>query len=503
MNGIVFVVDSLHINKRIFWLILLLSATGAMTFHLYSLILKYLDYAKHSDINIGFSSLEFPAVTICNVNIMRVSKVENASDAMQDFMIRLSQNNLETKVGQNSPGNDVIVTGDESDTDEKVSMADFLDTFDDNFNFDQDNVEDLFYDTNSPQSWEAVANRSTITTLVENFKDLYSFMNITDQKSVGHQLGDMLRQCSFATRKCERNFSQSTNSDYGNCYTIQDARYVSKKSGPSGGLELILYLEIDEYLPLITSGKGAHIVIHDKNTVPLPEEEGIAVSAGQQTMIGLKQIKITRLGNPYVACKNVDDFYRQYKVNYTRNLCQKMCFLKQIYNECKCLDTSYYFINVLLKINGTKTCLTSDEVKCVTRIKVSFRGDNETCGCYSPCSERIFDTYVSSRAWPNNDLLSVLVKDVCTTNVDICQKLKNQSELEIRENFLKLNLFYRDLNYEELAEQPNYEIFQLLSDFGGTLGLWIGLSVLSLFEIINVIAELLYCLICNRRHKRN
>uniref|UniRef100_A0A2C9M1J2 Uncharacterized protein n=1 Tax=Biomphalaria glabrata TaxID=6526 RepID=A0A2C9M1J2_BIOGL len=317
---------------------------------------------------------------------------------------------------------------------EKVSMADFLDTFDDNFDFDQDNVEDSFYDTNSPQSWEAVANRSTITTLVENFKDVYSFMNITDQKSVGHQLGDMLRQCSFATRKCERNFSQSTNSDYGNCYTIQDARYVSKKSGPSGGLELILYLEIDEYLPLITSGKGAHIVIHDKNTVPLPEEEGIAVSAGQQTMIGLKQIKITRLGNPYVACKNVDDFYRQYKVNYTRNLCQKMCFLKQIYNECKCLDTSYYFINVLLKINGTKTCLTSDD---------------------------------------------------------------------FRENFLKLNIFYRDLNYEELAEQPNYEIFQLLSDFGGTMGLWIGLSVLSLFEIINVIAELLYCLICNRRHKRN
>ncbi|KAK6989353.1 amiloride-sensitive sodium channel subunit gamma-2, partial [Biomphalaria glabrata] len=71
------------------------------------------------------------------------------------------------------------------------------------------------------------------------------------------------------------------------------------------------------------------------------------------------------------------------------------------------------------------------------------------------------------------------------------------------ENFLKLNIFYRDLNYEELAEQPNYEIFQLLSDFGGTMGLWIGLSVLSLFEIINVIAELLYCLICNRRHKRN
>uniref|UniRef100_A0A2C9KN36 Uncharacterized protein n=1 Tax=Biomphalaria glabrata TaxID=6526 RepID=A0A2C9KN36_BIOGL len=116
MNGIVFVVDSLHINKRIFWLILLLSATGAMTFHLYSLVSKYLDYAKHSDINIGFSSLEFPAVTICNVNIMRVSKVENASVAVQDFMNRLSQNNLETKVGQNSPENDVIVTGDESDT---------------------------------------------------------------------------------------------------------------------------------------------------------------------------------------------------------------------------------------------------------------------------------------------------------------------------------------------------------------------------------------------------
>uniref|UniRef100_A0A2C9LS13 Uncharacterized protein n=1 Tax=Biomphalaria glabrata TaxID=6526 RepID=A0A2C9LS13_BIOGL len=198
-------------------------------------------------------------------------------------------------------------------------LKSFLDSFDDGFNWQQDVYEDLFYKSYSSESWEAVSSRSTIATLVENFKDLYSIMNITQQKNVSHQVHDMLRQCSFATRTCENSYKQTTNSEFGNCYTIQDSRYISKKSGPAGGLELILYLENDEYLPLVTSGRGAHVIIHDRNTVPLPEEEGIAISVGQQTMIALKEIRISRLGGKYTACKDVDEFYRSYGVRFTIN----------------------------------------------------------------------------------------------------------------------------------------------------------------------------------------
>nr|KAI8749481.1 amiloride-sensitive sodium channel subunit alpha-like; partial [Biomphalaria glabrata] len=527
-----------------------------MIFHLSFLFVKYRKYSKHADINIGFSYLEFPAVTVCNVNIMRKSMVKQSSKELQQFVSKLNTKDWIAKAANTSStsttattapknivkraanttytnagnsgtdaGNDGTDTGnDGTDTtnydynDDSVPSSDyeenpyvddyvirqkilksFLDSFDDGFNWQQDVYEDLFYKSYSSESWEAVSSRSTIATLVENFKDLYSIMNITQQKNVSHQVHDMLRQCSFATRTCENSYKQTTNSEFGNCYTIEDSRYISKKSGPAGGLELILYLENDEYLPLVTSGRGAHVIIHDRNTVPLPEEEGIAISVGQQTMIALKEIRISRLGGKYAACKDVDDFYRSYGVRFTINLCQKMCLLRQIYEKCTCLDTHYNYINVLMKFVDNKTCLTKEEINCMTETKVSFNGDGDSCDCLNPCSEKAYDAYVSSRYWPNDEIAEVLVQDVCNTKPQYCSTLKNKTSAQKRDNFLKLNIYYRDLNYEEINEEPDYDTYQVMSDFGGTIGLWLGFSMLSLFEILQIFVPLLLQVLGRRK----
>nr|KAG5714061.1 hypothetical protein BaRGS_020389 [Batillaria attramentaria] len=66
------------------------------------------------------------------------------------------------------------------------------------------------------------------------------------------------------------------------------------------------------------------------------------------------------------------------------------------------------------------------------------------------------------------------------------------------QNFVKLNIFYEDLNYENITEKPDYEDAQFISDVGGTLGLWIGLSVLSIFEVFQLVLELLRHFCCCR-----
>ncbi|XP_074652886.1 degenerin-like protein del-10 [Tubulanus polymorphus] len=56
-----------------------------------------------------------------------------------------------------------------------------------------------------------------------------------------------------------------------------------------------------------------------------------------------------------------------------------------------------------------------------------------------------------------------------------------------RENFLQIDIFYRKLNYELVEQQIAYDIFALLCDIGGAMGLFIGASVLTVFEVLDLL----------------
>ncbi|XP_036369729.1 uncharacterized protein LOC115224697 [Octopus sinensis] len=53
----------------------------------------------------------------------------------------------------------------------------------------------------------------------------------------------------------------------------------------------------------------------------------------------------------------------------------------------------------------------------------------------------------------------------------------------LRKNILELAVFYRQLSYEEMRHQIAYNFFSLLCDIGGSMGLFLGASVLTIFEI--------------------
>ncbi|CAD5115676.1 DgyrCDS4630 [Dimorphilus gyrociliatus] len=54
------------------------------------------------------------------------------------------------------------------------------------------------------------------------------------------------------------------------------------------------------------------------------------------------------------------------------------------------------------------------------------------------------------------------------------------------ENFLQLELFYKELTERKVSQKRAYESMTLLSDLGGLMGLLLGASVLTLFEVIDL-----------------
>ena len=55
-------------------------------------------------------------------------------------------------------------------------------------------------------------------------------------------------------------------------------------------MNLIVYLETEEYLSGYTLGKGARVVLHPFNTMYFPEESGVSVPSGAETFIGVKLV---------------------------------------------------------------------------------------------------------------------------------------------------------------------------------------------------------------------
>ena len=56
----------------------------------------------------------------------------------------------------------------------------------------------------------------------------------------------------------------------------------------SSGLTLKLFKEDLFYLSAVTPGGGFRVVVHPFGTIPYPLEDGISISPGKETFIGLK-----------------------------------------------------------------------------------------------------------------------------------------------------------------------------------------------------------------------
>jgi len=53
---------------------------------------------------------------------------------------------------------------------------------------------------------------------------------------------------------------------------------------------MTLNLELDEYVSNFTTAYGIRVVFHEPGTYPLPYQQGITLSPGTETSIGLRMV---------------------------------------------------------------------------------------------------------------------------------------------------------------------------------------------------------------------
>lgn len=68
---------------------------------------------------------------------------------------------------------------------------------------------------------------------------------------------------------------------------------------------------------------------------------------------------------------------------------------------------------------------------------------------------------------------------------------QNMTKKELKSTIVYLRIYFDILEYEHINEIPKVNIIDLISNMGGTLGLFLGMSFLSFFEIFDLIYHLI------------
>ncbi|CAB4041522.1 degenerin deg-1-like, partial [Paramuricea clavata] len=253
-------------------------------------------------------------------------------------------------------------------------------------------------------------------------------------------------------------------------------------------LSLRLNIQQEDYLKYVSDEAGVRVILHDQGMMPFPYLEGFSVSPGTATSVGIQKTVISRVdrfGNH--TCWNVDgldedNIYRKFHqiTKYTQQTCHNSCVGKTQLDECGCSEYSYP--------SNASACdaFNSTIRKCLWKIHHRFNEDKLPCmeECGQPCRENVIQKTISMSQWPS-------------TPYQTYEKEKNLNFST--QSSLLLNIFYNELNYQRIEESFVYDEINLLADVGGQLGLWIGVSVITVFELIELFALILTRLFKRRR----
>lgn len=254
-----------------------------------------------------------------------------------------------------------------------------------------------------------------------------------------------------------------------------------------------------QFLEGFAQGYGARLAIHAQGTKSVPFDDGVSISAASETNIGLSKGTISRVASPHGSCNNGAGYQETYGFLYSRQACQIMCLMENIMMTCGCYGNFYE--EFALEVNvSAHVCNTTKERNCLNEKLWKLDETVKVCECDNPCSETYFYTSVSTRQWPTDSYANVLLEKVCEKEPDACQKLSQDTDSRhLLNNFVKLNIFFETLNYEEIEEKPLTDSFQFLASIGGALGLWVGLSVLSFCEVVQLVVKILDFMFCPQR----
>ncbi|XP_055507265.1 amiloride-sensitive sodium channel subunit beta-like [Leucoraja erinacea] len=516
-------------KKRAVWFVLTLAFTGLVCWQWGILIQRYLAWDVKVSLRTGFKAMDFPAVSICNSNPFRYTKTKQLLHHLDRFtklaLERISvysQNGtvpgelpiLETHW---SPVASLVIIETNDQGEETV-----LHVLGSGSNQTQTATSDRTR-TVSYRLAMQLCNENRSSCLYRNFSSVLEVMNEwyylhymtilsktsrSERQAMGEQAEDFILACVFGGQPCNLdNFTQLMHPVYGNCYIFNwgsDGHILtSSNPGAEFGLKIVLDIAQDDYNPFLPFAAGARLMLHHPNTYPFLQDLGLYARAGAETSIGIYVDEIVRLGGSYSCCTfngsdvNVKSLFN---TTYTMQTCLRSCFQDQMVQNCGCGHQNDPLPE------GAQYCNQQDNPSwgyCYYKLREQMEVEHSKCLkiCKQPCNETQYKLTISMADWPSesaeNWIYSILSyeRDFSTVSVN-------------RPSILTLNLYFQEINFRTIQEDPALTIDWLPSNLGGQFGFWMGGSVLCIIELVEIMIDCLWITVikgvkwCSERRSR-
>lgn len=219
---------------------------------------------------------------------------------------------------------------------------------------------------------------------------------------------------------------------------------------------------------------------------------------------------ISKKESPYSECLNdldkLDSFDSELfrtiiktGKKYRRMDCYDLCYQKSAIKECKCQD-----VTILPLSQSIEFCIDFDKLQCNFQNFVNFCSSDVKQKCSGECpfecesiKYRLSTNYLN---YPTESYANILLSDASIRN----KFGENNSKISferLKRNILSVNVFYDELKYVSFQELEKTSTIDLVAGIGGTLGLFIGVSFLSLIEILEILMRVFF-VICKKPFSR-
>jgi hypothetical protein len=232
------------------------------------------------------------------------------------------------------------------------------------------------------------------------------------------------------------------------------------------------------------------LFINNSTTVFNPYK-ALNVKANTLTNIEVKRTFIKKLGPPHGDCMpdlSASDSYL-YKfivannMKYSQQLCYNLLEQKVIETEIGCSFSHFPQINKTLNYCGNMNLIFA--LANLKNTKNILDSDKNLCPL--ECDTIQYSFTISDAAPLNPKYLDEIRKNIIIEN-SIPANISNE---DLANSIVLVNVFYNEMGYTEISELPIYSFISLVSNLGGQLGLFLGMSFLTFFELIEVLIRVI------------